>query len=216
MEHNYKNNSNNVIQNPAILTPTCPVPNLVHNIFYTPQMHRSVGNDLGYHPAQFMTPQGKSYSSSHEFDYHYPPSDMLPSQGSNLSLTNGYNHPGFTSTPGKRYRDNATAEGPDIPVYQDERHCVECKYAEAMRADYRMDNSSYDDQVRTFCTVGTPYLSTATSLTDQTQAGKADGERDEDMNMSGQDNYDDGAASKNATLIDPDRFLTDSDRTMTK
>ncbi|KAK0067857.1 adenomatous polyposis coli protein [Biomphalaria pfeifferi] len=298
MEHNYKNNSNqekksvvnNVIQNPAILTPTRPVPNLVHNRFHTPQMHRSVGNDLGYHPAQFMTPQGKSYSSSHEFDYHYPPSHILPSQGSNLSLTNGSSHPGFTSTPGKRfnnsstqfrtmpaahqnkthhlpmqqlsvyaetdldcvvdqptdfslrynevseescsdsfqeqpinysirYRDNATAEGPDIPVYQDERHCVECKYAEAMRADYRMDNSSNDDQVRTFCTEGTPYLSTATSLTDLTQAGKADGERDEedeDMNMSGQDIYDDDAASKNATLIDPDRTLTESDRTMTK
>ncbi|KAK6959095.1 adenomatous polyposis coli protein, partial [Biomphalaria glabrata] len=118
-----------------------------------------------------------------------------------------------------RYRDNATAEGPDIPVYQDERHCVECKYAEAMRADYRMDNSSNDDQVRTFCTESTPYLSTGISLTDLTQAGKADGERDEedeDMNMSGQDNYDDGAASKNATLIDPDRTLTESDQTMTK
>uniref|UniRef100_A0A2C9MA44 Adenomatous polyposis coli protein basic domain-containing protein n=1 Tax=Biomphalaria glabrata TaxID=6526 RepID=A0A2C9MA44_BIOGL len=96
---------------------------------------------------------------------------------------------------------------------------AKCKYAEAMRADYRMDNSSNDDQVRTFCTEGTPYLSTATSLTDLTQAGKADGERDEedeDMNMSGQDNYDDGAASKNATLIDPDRTLIESDQTMTK
>ena len=63
--------------------------------------------------------------------------------------------------------------------YQDEAHCVECKYAEARRANEQLDNSSNDDQVRTFFTEGTPFLSTATSLTDLT-GGQGIDEEDED------------------------------------
>ncbi|XP_035829044.1 uncharacterized protein LOC101860060 isoform X1 [Aplysia californica] len=70
--------------------------------------------------------------------------------------------------------------------YRDEQHCVECKYAEARRANEQLDNSSNDDQVRTFCTEGTPYLSTATSLTDLTQHGKEEEEEDEEEEGEGQ------------------------------
>ena len=47
-------------------------------------------------------------------------------------------------------------------------NCVECKYEEARRANERLEQSANDDQVLTFCTEGTPFLSTATSLTDLT------------------------------------------------
>ncbi|KAH9509711.1 hypothetical protein Btru_044318, partial [Bulinus truncatus] len=295
IEHNYLINSHQekkssahvatAIQNPAMHTPTRPVPN-VHNRFHTPQMHRSVGSDLGYHPTQFMTPQGNHYPSSHHGDYHFPSSHLVAPHSSSLAA--GPSQPSFTSSGGKmfgtmpvahqnkahqskthhlpmqqfsvyaetdldsvvdqptdfslrysevsedicgdvyqeqpinysmRYRDSAIPSAPDIPVYQDERHCVECKYAEAMRAIDRPDNSSNDDQLRTFCTEGTPYLSTATSLTDLTQAGKADCDRDEeeeDMNnTSGQE---ESNTSKNVTLVDPDRTLTmpEADRSLIK
>ncbi|GFO31868.1 adenomatous polyposis coli [Plakobranchus ocellatus] len=59
-------------------------------------------------------------------------------------------------------------------------NCVECRYAEARRTNEQLDNSSNDDQVRTFCTEGTPYLSTATSLTDLVQAGRPDDENEEE------------------------------------
>lgn len=75
-----------------------------------------------------------------------------------------------------RFRDGGGRESQDMGVYRDERHCVECKYAEARRTNERIDSSANDDQVRTFCTEGTPYLSTATSLTDLTQAGKHEGD----------------------------------------
>ncbi|CAG5118258.1 unnamed protein product, partial [Candidula unifasciata] len=73
------------------------------------------------------------------------------------------------------FRDDGEREGQDMGVYRDKRHCVECKYVEARRTN---DISSNDDQVRTFCTEGTPYLSTATSLTDLTQAGKSEREEE--------------------------------------
>ena len=47
-------------------------------------------------------------------------------------------------------------------------NCVECKYEEARRTNDRLEQSANDDQVLTFCTEGTPFLSTATSLTDLT------------------------------------------------
>ncbi|KAK3804298.1 hypothetical protein RRG08_029560 [Elysia crispata] len=59
-------------------------------------------------------------------------------------------------------------------------NCVECRYAEARRTNEQLDNSSNDDQVRTFCTEGTPYLSTATSLTDLAQVGKHDEDNEDD------------------------------------
>ncbi|KAK7095933.1 hypothetical protein V1264_005287 [Littorina saxatilis] len=57
--------------------------------------------------------------------------------------------------------------------------CVECKYEEARRTNDRLDQSANDDQVLTFCTEGTPFLSTATSLTDLT-GGKQGGEEGEE------------------------------------
>ena len=45
---------------------------------------------------------------------------------------------------------------------------MECKYEEARRTNERLEQSANDDQVLTFCTEGTPFLSTATSLTDLT------------------------------------------------
>ncbi|GFS00320.1 adenomatous polyposis coli [Elysia marginata] len=59
-------------------------------------------------------------------------------------------------------------------------NCVECRYAEARRTNEQLDNSSNDDQVRTFCTEGTPYLSTATSLTDLAQVGKHEDDEEEE------------------------------------
>ena len=59
-------------------------------------------------------------------------------------------------------------------------NCVECRYAEARRTNEQLDNSSNDDQVRTFCTEGTPYLSTATSLTDLHQVGKNEDDNEEE------------------------------------
>ena len=84
-----------------------------------------------------------------------------------------------------RYRDSESGDvtgdqsEADGPEFSDSAPCVECKYAEARRTNEFLDNSSNDDQVRTFYTEGTPYLSTATSLTDLTKARGEDDDDDE-------------------------------------
>lgn len=59
-------------------------------------------------------------------------------------------------------------------------HCVECKYEEALRTNERLDQSVNDDQVLTFCTEGTPYLSTATSLMDLTVKPEREADEEDD------------------------------------
>ncbi|XP_067659901.1 adenomatous polyposis coli protein-like isoform X2 [Haliotis asinina] len=69
-----------------------------------------------------------------------------------------------------RYQEAETDSSP--PYEESDPHCADCKLEEARRTNERLDEymPSFftDDQVKTFCTEGTPYLSTATSLTDLT------------------------------------------------
>ena len=51
-------------------------------------------------------------------------------------------------------------------------HCADCKLEEARRYNDSLDQAINDDQIKTFCTEDTPYLSTATSLTDLSTAVK--------------------------------------------
>ena len=53
---------------------------------------------------------------------------------------------------------------------QQEENCADCKLEEARRTNDLLEQSANDDVLQTFCTEGTPYLSTATSLTDLSKA----------------------------------------------
>lgn len=122
----------------------------------------------------------------------------------------------------------------ELRRFEDERHCVECKYQQ------EVGDSSNDDQVRTFCTEGTPYLSTATSLTDLRNAGKIEEEEDqgkvnethsensgdncdghENAKGGGENDEEDGFgfalnSSKNMTVLETaDKTLTSTDITPT-
>ncbi|XP_071115935.1 adenomatous polyposis coli protein-like isoform X2 [Haliotis cracherodii] len=72
--------------------------------------------------------------------------------------------------PNVRYQEAETDSS--TPYEESDPHCADCKLEEARRTNERLDEymPSFftDDQVKTFCTEGTPYLSTATSLTDLT------------------------------------------------
>jgi len=51
-------------------------------------------------------------------------------------------------------------------------NCADCKLEEARRYNDRLEQAIDEDQIKTFCTEDTPYLSTATSLTDLSTAMK--------------------------------------------
>ncbi|XP_025084132.1 adenomatous polyposis coli protein-like isoform X3 [Pomacea canaliculata] len=171
----------------------CQVPNMAHNHFPTPQPFQQ---PLLQHHSSQPLPQPCSYIprhrnvgghqpiSTHFSTYAETDLDSFDDQPTDFSLRYSEEHSDDQDQPVNysiRYRNE-----PDP-------HCVECKYEEARRTNDRLDQGANDDQVLTFCTEGTPFLSTATSLMDLTAKQKEEeddpkeAENDEDDNDGGRD-----------------------------
>ncbi|KAK6178499.1 hypothetical protein SNE40_013282 [Patella caerulea] len=134
---------------------------MVHNRFPDPSCSRQVPslfNQQTRHPA----PQSTNFGSYAETDL-----DSVD-QPTNFSL---------------RYAEQTDDEYQEQPInysvrYQEsDPHCADCKLEEARYLNDQMEQDMttiHGDQMTTFCTEGTPYLSTATSLTDLVGAVKAE------------------------------------------
>ena len=81
----------------------------------------------------------------------------------------------FSARYGAEYQSHQYSEqriGYDNNYEERDPNCADCKLEEARRYNDRLEQTMENDQVTTFCTEDTPYLSTATSLTDLSTAAK--------------------------------------------
>ncbi|XP_041356018.1 LOW QUALITY PROTEIN: adenomatous polyposis coli protein-like [Gigantopelta aegis] len=193
------------------------MPGMVHNRFVAPPGGPNHADSmLRSQPNVF---RGRRATECHQQQLgHYAETDLdsMDEQPTNFSLRYAeHNEDGYQDQPinySMRYEDS-------------DPHCADCKLEEARRTNERLDEympSFLDDQVKTFYTEGTPYLSTATSLTDltgkvnlkdeetqketdnsdelQNFASKySESEKDDESDISGQR---EATAKKNFSLVD--------------
>ncbi|XP_052794606.1 adenomatous polyposis coli homolog isoform X2 [Mya arenaria] len=136
-------------------------------------------------------PQPSSYMGNVQANMRGPfpgsgPRPYLPRPGMNQQINKRYHYNAAYAETDLDDPEQPTDYGAryGVEYNQDERvnyssgyqesdpNCADCKLEEARRYNDRLDQAIDEDQIKTFCTEGTPYLSTATSLTDLSTAVK--------------------------------------------
>ncbi|KAK3578393.1 hypothetical protein CHS0354_025487 [Potamilus streckersoni] len=141
-----------------------------------------VGNYVGspYIQRQGMSFMHNSYGGGHAGNFYEGRSQQFQKFGSSAYAETDLDDPDQTTDYSARYGAEYTHYSDQSVSYNSrydgrDPNCADCKLEEARRMNDQYEQYS-TDQVKTFCTEGTPYLSTATSLTDLTAARMEEGE----------------------------------------
>lgn len=136
-------------------------PRYQSNILRHPSMnnYQSLGNTSN----SFMPQSAVTMSSKLNYSSAYAETDLDdPDQPTDYSARYGAE---YNSEQYRNQRGNYNAR-----YEESDPNCADCKLEEARRLHDRLDQD--EDQIKTFCTEDTPYLSTATSMTDLSTAVK--------------------------------------------
>ncbi|KAL3887207.1 hypothetical protein ACJMK2_027157 [Sinanodonta woodiana] len=146
------------------------------------------GNYVGspYIQRQGMSFMHNSYGGGHAGNFYEGRSQQYQKFGSSAYAETDLDDPDQTTDYSARYGAEYTHYSDQSVGYNSrydgrDPNCADCKLEEARRMNDQYEQFS-SDQVKTFCTEGTPYLSTATSLTDLTAGKMEEGESDKKHN----------------------------------